>query len=205
MGHDLRKKVVVAIRRIRRSEDIPANWKRLRRLIELHGEEIADTFSARWIVSICDTYADHGTPIERRNGLLISLLVNMLRLADTQRLLRGPVDPARLPALMAEDRPLLFSELRSLHLGQEDTLLNMAKRLDAQLVETPVLHRLYRAILASIHAHENAVSEFRDLCGMPGRVMPLEPHEIPDNYGVTRLAEPGGGATQATEKPAAPA
>lgn len=191
MARDLRKKVVVTIRHIRRGEDVHANWARLQRIMQLHLDEIATSFSARWIVSICDTYADHGSPVERGNALLISVLVNMIRLADSGRLLRGPVQPARLTPLMGDDRPLLFSGLRSLHLGQEDTLLNMAKRLDQQLTETPQLHRLYRAILASIHASENAVTEFRDLCAMPERVLPLEPHDIPDNYGVTRLNRAG--------------
>jgi hypothetical protein len=192
MANDLRKKVVVTIRRIRRMEEPDANWKRLCRIMELHLEEIATSFSARWIVSICDTYADHGSPIERRNGLLISVLVNMIRLADSSRLMRGPVQPERLLPLKGDDRPLLFSELRSLHLGEEDTLLNMAKRLDQQLSDTPHLHRLYRAILFAIHTSENSVTEFRDLCAMPERVLPADPHGISDNYGVTRLARAGG-------------
>lgn len=185
---DLRKRVVVAIRRIRRCEDMPGSWHKLRRTVESNLEEIATTFSARWILSICDSYADHATPIERRNAFLISLFVNMIKFADTSRMMRGPIDPSKLEPLRSPDRPIVFSEMRCIHLGNSDTLLNLAKRMTILLAETPVLERLFQAILQIVHTTENSVTEFAAVFGMPERVFPADPLDMPDNYGTTRLA-----------------
>lgn len=184
---DLRKRVVVLVRRTRRCEDMPKSWQRLQHLVEGHLEEIATTFSARWLLSICDSYADHASPIERRNAFAISLFVNMIKFADTSRLMRGPIDPSKLEPLRSPDRPIVFSEMRCIHLGNSDTLLNLSKRMTLLLEETPVLARLFQALLAIVHSTENSVTEFAAVFGMPERVFPADPLDMPDNYGTTRL------------------
>lgn len=187
METPLRRTIVIAIRRIRRGEDMSRNWTKLVRVVEANLEEIATTFSARWILSICDTYADHGEPVERRNALLISVFLNMIKFADTSRLMRGPIDQAKLEELRSPDRPIVFSEMRCIHLGASDTLLNLSKRMTHHLAETPTLARLFRAVLEIVHATENSVTEFASVFGMPERVFPMDPLDMPDNYGVTRL------------------
>ncbi|MEO3474418.1 hypothetical protein AAFN86_21300 [Roseomonas sp. CAU 1739] len=49
--------------------------------------------SLRWLVSACDTLADHGTPTQRAVALNGTVLANLAKLAETERRLAGPSDP----------------------------------------------------------------------------------------------------------------
>lgn len=81
----------------------------------------------RWLVSICDTIVDHGAEVERREAMLVSMFINMLRLAKVHRYLRGPIVPDRL----AEARLgliELYDGVCTFHIDRQDTFLNLSRR-----------------------------------------------------------------------------
>ncbi len=73
------------ISELRNGRETEIHWPELRKLIEEHREEVIRTFSVRWLKSICDTYADFGDPIERRDALLICMFQKMLVLGGVDK------------------------------------------------------------------------------------------------------------------------
>ncbi len=56
------------------------------RIWETHGPEMGQQLTARWLVAVCDTLADHGrAPEQRAIGLCGSLLLNSVKLFETER------------------------------------------------------------------------------------------------------------------------
>lgn len=175
--------IKIAIRELRNRRDIGTHWPRLQQLI---GENQAQVLrlSSRWLVSICDTYADYGDPIERRNALMISVLVVTIRIADTYRMGLAPhVDTAMIATLKSERRPL-YDGIKTLNIDRQDTCLNLAKRMRRQLTETPFFLRIYETIIARMLRAPSLLGTFAALSDRPGYVFPLNAEELPDNHGV---------------------
>lgn len=171
------------IAEIRNRRDLECNLAALFGLISQRQEEILASFSLRWLVSICDTVADHGSEIERRNALLISMFVNMLRLAETHRYVSGPIIGAQLDA--ARGDPIeLYEGVCTFSIDRQDVYLNLSKRMTRALASTPFLEAVWRTILSRLHACPNAISALRDLSTMPERYFPIAPLAMEDNYGV---------------------
>jgi len=75
-------KLIVAIRRnISLTENLDAFFF----ITKNHSSHLASELNLRWIVSIMDTIADHGGQNEASSAVLISSLVNMVKLAETEK------------------------------------------------------------------------------------------------------------------------
>jgi polysaccharide pyruvyl transferase WcaK-like protein len=72
---------------LRRGVDTHASFRCLRQLVEGNLDLAITQLNTRWLISICDSYADFGNPIESRNALLISSFLNWERLAESYALL----------------------------------------------------------------------------------------------------------------------
>lgn len=181
---NLFQQVVALIKELRNTRDVESNWPLLKHLVESNVEQIAEVFSSRWLISICDTYADFGSAVEKRNAFIISLLVNMIRVSDTIRYLyENPKNPDRVRELKNSQVPL-YDGLVTLHLDRQDTCLNLSKRIIRLLTETPVLLRIYETVIDRALRSASLLSEFAALSQMPERVFPINALEMPDNYGV---------------------
>ena len=137
----------------------------------------------RWLKSICDTYADFGNPVESRDAMAISLFINMLRLAETVRYLRGPMLPDMIAAARA-GRSKVYEELSTLHIDRQDTLLNVSKRMNRQLAGSGIMETIWQAVLRRVHASDSVIAELRDISTMPERYLPIDAAGMADNYGV---------------------
>ncbi len=91
---------------IRRGRNVGGHWGTLRHLMETKDfrDLLLQHLSTRWMKSICDSYADHGTREERATALCLVILVNMTVLAETERFMaRDPeVDDERLKKLLLD-------------------------------------------------------------------------------------------------------
>ncbi|MEM9175674.1 MAG: hypothetical protein AAGC67_10600 [Myxococcota bacterium] len=128
----------------------------LRGLVEGHLDLALDQLDSRWLVSICDSYADFGDPIESRNALLISTWLNWERLAATYARAATPERTAqaleaRPPAPVAP----LWDGLFTVHLAHGDTSNHLLARLARSLEATPVLERIWRTLLERIRSHDS--------------------------------------------------
>jgi len=170
------------IAELRNRRGVEENWTGFRDLIERNLRRVVDTFSSRWLISVCDTYADYGGPVQSRNALLISLLVSMGRLSDSLYEDRD-IRPERVDQL-SNGWPPQYDGLQSMHLHRQDTLLNLAKRLTRSLMGDPVMHSIYLTILRRAKKNDTLISRFAKRSTKPDWVLPEQPLGIIDNYGL---------------------
>jgi len=78
--------IQIHIKQLRNRRDVEVHWPAFQVLVAENTASVL-ALSSRWLISVCDTFADYGTPVERRNALLLSMFVNMIRVADTYRYL----------------------------------------------------------------------------------------------------------------------
>lgn len=96
-----------------------------------HADILLDTLDSRWLVSACDTICDHSPdPAEAQGAILVSLFVNTLKLAETERLMDDPAqgDPQRIAG-----RTPLFDGMVAFLPGRGDMPANLLQRLDRRL------------------------------------------------------------------------
>lgn len=136
------------------------------------------------MVSICDTYADYGNAVERRNALLVSLFVNMVRLSDTYALTTTQEPDETMIMLLRQQHRPLPGGLTTLSLASQDTLLNLAKRLECVLEETPFFQKVYRKAVETFLDNDALLGNFARVSDRPEYVFPKHAEVRPDNYGV---------------------
>ena len=171
------------VKELRNSRDIDSNWPAFEVLVRHNQNEIVPRFSMRWLRSICDTFADFGTPTERRDALAISVFINMVRFAETVAYLRGPILTDRLVTAKSRRLPL-YEDLWTFHIDRQDVFLNVSKRMARQMQGTGLMEKIWREVLRRYLAGRNIITEMRDLSAMPERYFPLDPLNLTDNYGV---------------------
>lgn len=79
--------------RIRRRIEIESAVAEFFELWDSSADELAANLSSRWLVSACDTYADHGSEVQRATALMLSAIVNTIKLAETERLILSDPNP----------------------------------------------------------------------------------------------------------------
>lgn len=119
---------------IRREADVQANYTRFKRMWMAERDFLAGHLDMRWLISACDTFIDHdGDPVLRAVAMNGPLLVNTVKLAETERYIKG-VDtaaPDRQESLDAlrTHRVGLFDGIAGFIPGTDDTLRNLRWRL----------------------------------------------------------------------------
>lgn len=181
---ELLNECINLIKCLRNSINVDVNWPKFRLLVESNQEEIIKTFDVKWLISICDTYADFGNALESRNAMFLSLFVGMNRLSDTYfRVHKSCIEQDNLN-LFKERRVPLYSGLKTMHLDRQDTCLNISKRLVRFLSETPMFLAFYQEIITRFKQNGSLIQNFSNLSIRPEYVFPIEPLALPDNHGV---------------------
>jgi hypothetical protein len=131
--------------RIRRKIDLDSTLESFFELWSSSAEQLAANLSSRWLVSACDTFADHGTPFQRAAALVLSAMINTLKLAETERLLLRDVsiDPVKVDKVVrshAERTHIeLWDGMTAYSLAAGDMPRNLFARIRAVLSEDPAL------------------------------------------------------------------
>lgn len=119
---------------VRREAQVRENFRLLRELWLAEPEFLCSSLDLRWLVAACDTFIDHDDdPVVRATLMNGVLLVNTVKLQETERLLKGggsPADDAQASAALQAGRMALFDGLAAFVPGTDDTLRNMRWRLD---------------------------------------------------------------------------
>lgn len=71
---------------IRRKIALDENLREFSALWEDEAEFLAQHLSSRWLISACDTFADYGERERRAMATMLVILVNTVKLAETERL-----------------------------------------------------------------------------------------------------------------------
>ena len=144
---------------LRRGIDTRANFLFLRQLIEGNLELSLAQLNSRWLVSICDSYADFGEPIEARNALLISTFLNWERLASTYIDWVTPDHTTKKSSnSIPEANRHLWDGLYTVHLRRGDTTNNLFIRYAKSLESTPHLFRIWQTLLSRIRENDSVLA-----------------------------------------------
>jgi hypothetical protein len=169
----LRSRQLEVIREIiylRRRIDPNEHLARFRSLLCDGGEDLLGSFSTRWLVSIADTFADHGSDSERANAMMVVILANVTKLAETERLILKDitVDFQQQEKYVTPGAPL-WDGMTSYALKQGDMPGNMWTRVRALMSETPTLSFIFETILSRMVANDTLI----------GRLAELNPNFLP--------------------------
>ena len=138
---------------LRRGIDTERNLELFNELLRSRTKEICEELNTRWLASICDTIADFGNDIERRNAMLISLLVNMEKVAQSFLHWKANYkDPFEIPAQHEHRKVPLWDGMTSFHVVIGDVTNRLFGRLESLLEATPVLYAIYETVLQRIRA-----------------------------------------------------
>lgn len=104
--------------------------------------EWCSALSLRWLISVVDTFIDHGTTAERPRAMVISVYFNMVKMADTVNYLRPEENLRRL----ANTMQLLYEDVGTVVLASDDMPNILFYRVADILHTTPHLHRIFEEI-----------------------------------------------------------
>ncbi|HSH96052.1 MAG TPA: hypothetical protein VK968_18035 [Roseimicrobium sp.] len=141
--------------RLRRGVDPQLDWNVFIQLIADYEEVLYKNLNLRWLISICDTYADYGDQNEQLAGVCLSSFVNLIKLSETERL--HMVDPMLRPAALMSPKPL-WDGMMSYNMPKGDMPRNLFARMDRNLRHAPRIHRLWLEIFSRLKSSDNLLS-----------------------------------------------
>ena len=162
--------------RIRRRMDLERDVPAFLELWEAEHAFLAEHLDSRWLVSACDTFADHGTAFQRAAAVALAALINTTRLCETERILSvdPSFDPRKFERMKAEHRDGRYVELwdgvsaYTPHKG--DTPRNLFRRLFDVVGMDPALDAIGRTLLGRALAEDTLL----------GRLARMNPGFLPE-------------------------
>lgn len=151
--------ILPLIQNLRRNIDVENNWRKLHEIIETNIHDICKTLNTRWLISICDTYIDYGSAIESRNAMMIVLIVNMEKLAQTNLFMYDlNINKNKLKKLKTEKPFELWDGMTSFNLAKGNMTKNLFKRLNKLIEDTPVIEKIYYTVLERIKNNDTILA-----------------------------------------------
>jgi len=142
---------------IRNSFNLDTTYPKFKNYIIDNIDEICEVLNTRWLVSICDTFVDHGDEMESQIAFNISFLVNYERLVQTNYNKNDVRD-------MLPIREL-WDGCNSYHPTKGDTLFNIIDRL-GRLNYNPkykYLFKIHKTILDRMMENDTTIGRFYNL------------------------------------------
>lgn len=151
---------------IRRRLDLAVDVPLFERMWEEEGDFLREQLSLRWLVSACDTFADHAAdPTRRALAMIGTVIVNSVKLQETERLMLGLAGQA-----LPEKPPggTLFDGLTVFSWPRGDMVANMITRIRHVSAGDSVLGPLLTEMVARLLHHDTVYRRMARLReGMP--------------------------------------
>jgi len=163
---------------IRRKLDLPNHLPVFLRLWAMDHEFLAEQLNTRWLISACDTFADYGSDAQKAAAMLLVVLVNTVKLAETERLSFG--DPttsaSKLDAVMecrrAKTHIELWDGVTAFAVFTGDMPRNMLRRLATITDRDPALATIARTLIRRAVAADTVL----------GRLARMNPGFLPAEF-----------------------
>lgn len=139
------------------------SFKDFDKLIEDNITDVCDSFNTRWLVSVCDTYADSDDKEIAAKAMIIITLVNMVKLWGTDLNIRSQeVDSVKLKKYKNSNSELWDGVITFRLSFEGDMFKNMIARQSKILGNHPVLTPIYKRILSMLSSTKNPLSDLMD-------------------------------------------
>lgn len=117
---------------------------------------------SRWLVSACDTFADHAqNPTIRALAMTGSILVNTVKLYETENWATGR-SGQDLNYRAITLRTQLYDGISAFHIGSGDLVSNMQKRLSALTDSPHAISVILSELFKRMHLHDTVFRRFRE-------------------------------------------
>jgi hypothetical protein len=138
---------------IRRRMDLSSTQVQFLELWSMETNFLITSLNSRWLVSACDTLADVSPdPVERATALSASLLVNTVKLYETERWLSPSTNLDLQASCQSQKTGYLFDGITSFAVGRGDMIKNLLQRIlreSANSIAGQILQELIRRLHSS--------------------------------------------------------
>ncbi|URF48055.1 hypothetical protein [Dinoroseobacter shibae] len=156
--------VIVVMRRVPDCREAHALFSQI---TDAYASKLAQEMKLRWLVSVCDSFADHGaSQAQRAMGIAGSLLANTLKLTETERKIYDIPRPWPPKARWGKGGAL-FDGMISYWVEKGEMIDLMTARLEAVCAGDPQAGPFTREILARAHRHNTVYRRLVSLAGKP--------------------------------------
>lgn len=118
---------------VRREFELDKTYARFEALWQHHGDWLLKHLNIRWLVSACDTFADHSTDsTQRALALATTVLANTVKAYETENIMTHNITVAydsQLVAQVNQEAIPIFEGMSCYTIGTDDTLRNMVWRM----------------------------------------------------------------------------
>jgi len=148
---------------IRRQINVGTHYQKFIELLENQSEVLITNLNTRWLISVCDTYVDHGTNQEKANALVISTYVNMVKLADTYiyTLSDQSIDQSNFSTHGPDNE--LWDGITQYCMQAGDMFHNLNSRICLTLESTPIISQIWLNIFERMQKNKNLLSKVSSL------------------------------------------
>ncbi len=149
---------------IRRNVDLEKHVEEFFAIIDNHIDVVCDHLSTRWLIAICDTIVDYGSRLQSASALSVVVLVNSIKLAESERLLEQRCSTDADYAGYIENWPHeLWDGVTSYQILSGDMPRNLVKRIETSLKHTPTVARIFAVIKTKLRHEENVFSRLASI------------------------------------------
>ncbi|MDP0929557.1 polysaccharide pyruvyl transferase family protein [Paracoccus onubensis] len=119
--------------------------------------------NSRWLVSACDTFADHAQDVVDRSLAMTGVLfANTVKLYETENWATGRRGIAQEYRAVVSQTPL-FDGMTVFGIGSGDLMHCMQKRLAATAGQERVVSKILSELFSRMHAHDTVFRRFRNV------------------------------------------
>ena len=156
---ELKKKIVSVISYFRKKNTTERNWIEFKEILETNLDQVCIILDTRWLISVCDTFVDYGSDIERRNAMLVVQFANLEKLWATYLLMYDiSLNSEKLNQLKKNKIIPLWDGMYSFNILHGDMTNNMFSRMDLLMKETPVIEKIYQVVLERHKLNDTVLS-----------------------------------------------
>ncbi len=146
---------------IRRKIDLELSLVKFFFLLDTELDFFCCELDSRWLVAIADTLADYGNEFELTAAMIPVLLINLTKLAETERQFITDASPdlQKQRAIMGNQLPLpLWDGISSYWLNCGDMPRNLFRRCRTALSAAPISLKIFNTLLERLQSNPNLLS-----------------------------------------------
>jgi len=156
---NLQSEIQELIINLRKGKEKERNWIQFTELIENNLKEVCKVIDTRWLISICDTYADYGDPVARRNAMLVVQTANFEKLWATYLLMYDlKLNEEKTEQLKKNKIIPLWDGMYSFNINHGDMTNNFFARVDDLMMDTPVINAIYKTVVQRIKENDTILA-----------------------------------------------
>jgi len=147
---------------IRRKNNLNENLDEFNFRLEKYLTVLVNNYDLRWLISICDTIADHGQPQQKPLAMMIANFVNMIKIADT---ILDITKDSRVDTNKIHDyKPQpLWDGVITFDIYYGDLIKNTTRRLNNIVINDQIISTIWNKMKERLSKTDNALTNLQKI------------------------------------------